>query len=368
MPTGALVGVHASLVEGLISLADMLDGAGRTRSSDRIDESIRRLADLPFDGTGQLYKSAWFWPVVGLVAAFAPSVVDWFKAKKEYGFGKGKRDWRGGLKAPSKPIGMLGKGLFGGTAAVILGMQLLQWIGEKFTSTKDGIVTDVQDLYEILSDASTDSKEAALALQLFRPSAEAFRSVDLSSKEGIAIFVRAMGRLENDLPRIRELVEAMAKITKPGWSGLSISRRALQKLETLQESFEDAKEYLAKAKGVAEKAGSHAELDLKEFSQVGAESVGAGAVASRIVALQTLLFRRGFPRGEVWNGKVSGTMDKNTVKAAEELETKMDEKLVGYTRQKGLSGSFRGEIVSNNQVMVDPRRLLRIMDEVEKLP
>jgi hypothetical protein len=179
--------------------------------------------------------------------------------------------------------------------------------------------------------------------------------------------MNAMNGLAKVLPEIKKQIAGLV-VVAPGLTGLSIGRRVQQKLETFLESYKQAGEYLGQAKAVAAKAGSYAQEDLKELS--GLSGAGTGAVEKSgsewVKGLQVILFTQGFPKGDIWSGKITGIMDEDTAKAAAELEERMDDMFRDRASRMGLKGSFRGGVVSGGKVMRDPQRLQRLLKLIEK--
>lgn len=346
MPTGALIGVHAELINSLIKIADSLDVAGKEKIAARIDETISSLSKLPFY-CNQLQKKAWLGSAIGLISWVVPTLFDWFRAKK--------------TPLAGKPMGPVGRGLFGGTAIIMSGIQLLHYFGEKLTSIQEGIRPDTADLYAVLEKASEESAEAAEAKKLLTPFANACSNLTLTKKEDFARFIKELKKVETIVPELKRLIYAYEKITSPSYLGISLSRRVGEKFNDFLTSLEETKKDMEQIAAVGNKAESIAQQDLEE-----ARAMPIEKSEGNVAALQNILFTRGFPRGNPWPGEVTGKLDENTIRAAKELETKLDSSLSDFAKSKGLSGTFRGQIIDNNQIVIDPRRLLKILSLTEK--
>ncbi len=150
MPSGALHGVHAALIEGLVEKANEMDKKGKHKEAKRIDETIRRLASFPFDGN-HLVKEAWIGTLIGLISVLAPAAWISMGRSKTPGGGRGRR-------APMGKAGIITT-LLGGAVT------LMSAFGNKLTSRKENLATDIKDLYDILivghGKGSAASKKAA---------------------------------------------------------------------------------------------------------------------------------------------------------------------------------------------------------------
>lgn len=203
MPNGALIGVHANLVNTLVKIAIQLDNEGKHKEAIRIDETIKRLHSLPFESS-HLYKKALIpaaWGIVSVIAAVAPYVIDWFKSKKGKQPGekiyKTKKvfDPKSGKTRTigAKPVGKLGKAV----ALAGAGLSLLIPLGGRITSLKEGIKEDSKDLLEVLE--KSDNNAARKAANLLRPHVLTFSRINLTTKRGFIEFEKVIKKLNSIL-------------------------------------------------------------------------------------------------------------------------------------------------------------------------
>ena len=374
MPSGALIGVHADLVSTLINVATQLDAEGKHKEAVRVDETIKRLKSLPFENSHLYKEAAWgaaIWGIVAIVSAVAPYVIDWFRSKKgakpgerihkskrywdPKGGGRGKGGW---TTVTKKSVGRWGKA----AALAGVGLSLLASLGHKVSSLREGIKKDSNDLVKILE--KSDNKAAATAANLLRPHAISISNINFSSKRGFVAFEKDVKRMYKILPQLEKYIIAFTEIEDPSilGIGLGISGRTKEKFDDFKSSLEQATETISKLRFVGVKADANAKVALKEDKA----QVKAFSGSNKVKALQKILFTRGFPKGEFWQGEVTGKLDETTVRVAKELENKLDTALSGFNKEEGLRGSFQNEVMKGGQIVINPRKLLRILRLIEK--
>ena len=260
MPKGTLPGVHAAVVSELVRLADKLDGMGKHKEAMRVDETIRRLADRPFDLEK---KAGWFLPLLAGIG------------------GVGSSAWLG--------------------------------LGKYLTSKRESLGEDTKDLMEVFEKAvSKGSTAAEEAVRLLTPIASAFVGLDLKDKAQLEKYVRQVQLLSSTMPKLKTiLAKVKLELGTGRWYhfGFDITSRMDEKMADVEKGLQETKELLKQAQTLAEQ-------------QDATPSAGAAA-ASGVAGLQKLLFEKGF-KGKTWTGKATGTMDEATAAAASELEKMLD--------------------------------------------
>jgi len=357
MPTGAFIGVHAELINGLIKVATQLDDEGKHKEAKHIDRAIERLTHLPFSKS-HLHKEAG-WPLIlfTIISAFAPAVVDWFRTKP------------GRYKGAPRVRRMKERGLVGrrGRAAslVATGVGILGLLGNKITSLQEGIKKDTQDLLSVLGKA--DSTSAKKAYNIFKPLAQSLLQANLSSEKGIKEFASVVMKMNATLPELKKYISVYTQLEDPSVTGFGLSGRVEAKFDDFEESLQEAAKTVADITSVGAKANINALKDMKQTAPQVAPTVKPQVTGDyNIQFLQQILFNRGFPKGDIWKGKVTGVMDINTIVAAKELEQKLDNALKSFIESKNLTGSFEGQIVKERQVVMGAHQLLKIIMLTEK--
>jgi hypothetical protein len=374
MPNGALIGIHADLINTLIKVATQLDANGKHKEAIRVDETIERLNSLPFEYSHLYKEAAWgmaIWGIISVVSAVAPYVVDWFRSekdkkgekifkKKKVWDPKGGKGGTGGWKTISKkPVGRFGKA----SALAGVGLSLLASLGHKVSSIREGIKKDSSDLLEILK--KSDNKSALAAANLLKPHVNELLSTDISTKRGFINFEKHVNKMNMFLPQLEKHILTFVELEEPSvlGFGLTLSSRVKEKFSDFKSSLEQAIETITKIRSVGAKANVNAKVALKEGGVLKTKEFSG---SNKVEALQNILFNRGFPKGKVWSGNVTGKLDQTTIQAAKELENRLDNILSGFNKEEGLSGSFQNEIISGNKILINPRKLLKILRLSEK--
>lgn len=293
MPKGTLPGVHAAIISNLVKIANELEADGKQEEAMRIDATIERLSGLPFEQSQALTKEA--------LGFLIPLVVG---------------------------LGTLGWGTNSG------------W----FSSKRESISVDLQDLYDILITASqskwyssASSPSAAKAATLIRPFLGKFKTINLSTPQDAAKLKVMLDEFVPVFSQIAQLVGNLeAELGESRW-------------------YEAGQDRVTRAKAKLADVQTNIQLLEKKFNQateVGQKTQTENAVPTKEPAsLDNLLFNRG-AFGKKWD-----KADKAT--AVADLEKMLDEKI----KSKGLKfpKSFVGQ-VSN----ADPAKMTRIVEILEE--
>jgi len=339
MPSGALFGIHAELVKELAKKANQLEEEGKVKEALRVDKTIRRIADLPFVD-GRLHKTAWIGAVIGLVSMVAPMAFKYLGGGEttttERKKGTGGRTTTKTMKGKA-PMGRWGKG------AMALGgaMTLLSAFGNKITSRKEDLKTDLKDLHDILQTAkgkgSKSAGDAALILKPFM--GKLAKPLD---EKNFKKFVANFNQLQTVFPRLQALMARVKIELGTGrWYhfGFDIASRLDEKYEDFVDVIEETKALIAKAQGLGKK------MDY---------------VARRAVETPDIKPEDNTRKlQEILGVDVTGEMDMKTVAAAAKLEENIDEAL-NKLGIKG-KGSFKGKVVRGGKIVIDPSKLERIL-------
>jgi len=318
MPTGALTGKHASLVEILVSLANDLEGEGKAEAAARVDLTIERLASFPF--VDSLHKEAF----LSLLAPVAKLLM-----------------WGG------------------------LGVGAWNWFGSKLTSVREGLATDIQDVLDTASSVGEKPELAGLANKLqsiLGPYIAKFRQpMPLpDDKAGLAKYSTALDNFETDMTQASTIVEAMVAMPEEWYKlGLGAKSRLNEKFSDLKKTFEDTRLSINALSNVANKA--MAKFQAKKPQAVKQELPGP----DRITEIQELLSERGF--GTLHSGK----LDTATMNAIRRLEDKLDAVFSGNPETAEIIGrrgwDINGSILRPDGTVMEPdnlRRLLAVADRV----
>lgn len=224
MPSGALLGVHAEVVNNLVKLANELEKNGFNEASLRIDKTLLNLS---------IKKEA----------------IIWF------------------LAIP---------------AAISAGVTGLKWFGAELTSTQENFQKDLNDLYEELKDVK-ESKSAQKVVEVIDSILPKLNEMDMSTKEGSDKFsefmkslqplVKQIGALTNNIQY--DIGEAGGFFSRT-WENIKSTfgfdeyKKALAKFEDLEKSYEQAIKYLTGAQVIGNKLLTQ-QTDKKGFSFRGKE-------------------------------------------------------------------------------------------------
>jgi hypothetical protein len=337
MPHGALHGIHAELIQGLVEKANELEDKGKVKEAKRIDETIQRLSSFPFVND-HLVKEAAFGLAIWLLTLFAP--VAWSLI--------GRSKSPGGRRGPRIPMGK------GGKAAVILGgaATIMSAFGNKITSRKEDLSTDLKDLYDILllghSKGSASCKKAADLLKPFIN--KLAKPLD---DKGFKKLLIVMENLKPVFPKIEKLVARSAIEFGPGrWYqfGLDITSRIQEKYNDFSEVYKETNKLIADAQGLGKRMDNTAKKMI---------SGPAPTALNDVAKLQKVLFGDN-------SSKVTGKMDMETITATEVLEQNIDNML----SKIGIKHSVKGKIVQNGKMIMEfPKleKMLKLIDlSIEK--
>jgi hypothetical protein len=339
MPSGALFGIHAELVKELVNKANKFEEEGKVKEALRIDETIRRIASLPFPD-GRLTKTAWIGAIIGLVSMVAPIAYNYLKGGqttttkqkgKTYTTTKGRT-----------PMGRWGKG-----AAVLGGaMTLLSAFGNKITSRKEDLKTDLQDLYDILQAAkSKGSKSAGDAANLLKPFlGKLTRPLD---EKNFKKFAKIFENLETIRPKLQSLMARVKiELGEGRWYhfGFDIVSRLEEKYNDFVDVMEETKSLLKSAYGLGQKMDYVAKRSMEE-PDIKPED--------KVRKLQ-----------EILGVDITGEMNRETIAAAAKLEENIDQALakIGIENTK----SFKQRVVRGDKIVIDPDKLEKILSLISQ--
>lgn len=294
MPTGTLPGVHASVIADLVKLANDLDEAGEEEAARRVDAAIRDIT-LPF-ADGHLRKEALF-AVLPLLKGLAV--------------------------------------LFGAGA---VGAQVgLSW----FTSTRESVATDAQDLLDVLEKAGEESPSAMKAANLLSPFISKFHDINFSDEKDIIKFKETIQQFTPVIGQIQKLVNAIElEKGESRWYyfGVDLVSRVKSHLTDLIGSLTEANKKLALVEQKGQQAG-----------QVGQTQ-------------NTLVTQR------IMDLKMGQEVDPQTAEQLKKLETELTNSLADDIQDdQGKPYNFVGRIVDNGKIIIDPAKLLRIVELANKV-
>lgn len=322
MPTGALYGVHAELIKSLTKTANKLEERGKIKEAKRIDECLKKLSNNP------LVKEAFWGAAIGLLGLIAPFVSTMI----------GRAKYPSGAKGPRRQMGTAGKIITGLGGA----FTILSALGNKFTSLKEDIRTDLKDLYEILSNTkATNAKKAAELLAPFLNTFE--KPLDEKGFKKFVIAFKEMGKIQ---PKLDKLIAKIEIELGPGrWYqfGFDVTSKIKEKYQDFLSTYEETKELINKAEGFGEKMENTAKAIATGIPET-----------NNVTDLQKILFRD--------PDKITGKLDITTVNAVETLEKNIDRAL----RDLGKDYSIKGKIIQNGKVSIKPEKLKRLLNLIEK--
>lgn len=336
MPSGALFGIHAELVKELAKKANELEEQGKIKEAIRIDETIRRIASPPFVN-GRLVKTAWIGAVIGLASLVAPLAYNLLTRE-----GTTTKSTSRGGKRVTKTKGKFSVGKWGKGVAILGGaMTLLSAFGNKITSRKEDLKTDLQDLYDILQTAkskgSSSAEEAAFLLKSFI--GKFAKPLD---EKNFKMFVKQFDRLQTSLPKLQNLMAKIKIELGTGrWYhfGFDIVSRLDEKYKDFDEVTKETKKLIADAQKLGNKM-DYVARRAKEAPDVKPED--------KVIKLQ-----------EILGIDVTGVMDKKTIVAAAKLEENMDQALdkIGVKRKQ----SFKGKVIRGDKIVINLDKLERVL-------
>jgi hypothetical protein len=229
MPNGALIGVHAQLINNLIYLANKLENKGKKKEAIIVDKYIKKISYF----SSYKYKQ--------------PGIFNWMFSS---------------LKLP-----ILGVGLF----------SVLKLFGHKLSSMKENLKKDLNDLHDLCIDYSDRSKSAGLISQLINPYLKKINNLDLSSKKDSYDYVNILNEFESILLNkiknlvltfqqdIKERSNMFSKIYEWGKNILGF-----EDFKILKSSYEDCVESFKEAKLLAQKIGTFEETVNKKIESTNA--------------------------------------------------------------------------------------------------
>jgi hypothetical protein len=278
MPSGALFGKHAELVNGLIALANSLEDEGKTEAAVRVDHAIGRITRFPFGG--DFHKEAWAWPFMTA------------------------------LLAPLKWI--LWGGAAGGT-----------WytFGAKLTSLRESLSDDIGDLIEV-ADSVGEGQPAMSALvgnlrAILMPYTAKFRQpIPVPGQEAeLRQYLADLDHFGQDLAKVSSIIGALAAVPDEWYKfGLGAKSRLKEKLSDVQKTFSET---MAAVKGMAEAGQKKMEAGPDTPRPEAAKT----EIPSDIAGIQALLAENGMKIPQ------TGVLDDATKEALQRLESQIDANL-----------------------------------------
>lgn len=310
MPDGALHGVHASVVSDLVKLANSLDEAGEDAAAKRVDATIKEIRNLPFVDGHLRKEAAWFLPLLGLLG-------------------------KGGLIALKSMFTLKG------AAAVGLTVGGLKMFGAKLTSQVNNLSTDVNDLYESLTDSADDSNSARKAAEILAPYNSGFQSADISNEQGYREFEKLANKLHNELPNLSKNILRIKEDYQMGLWEKAKGLIGLESPNTIIAAFDDMKTSLKTSRKLLS-GGNNLKKRVEE---------GAAALSSA-------------PMLEIINKLTEGQeLDSETAEKLVNLEKQLTNQLSDdIAKEDGTPYDFSGKIVSGGKLVIDPQQLKKIVE------
>lgn len=187
MPNGALIQVHANLIQSLIKIANNFEEQGKYKEATEVDIVIEKIA-FPFVNRQVITKEA-LWPalILGLVGGAGTAA--------NFGF---------------------------------------------FSSKREDLSTDIRDLYEVLKKSSS-SPSAMKAVQLIEPFVAKFQGISFKDNKDIAGFAEISAKFKPVLEQIGELVNRVElELGESRWYefGFDKPSRIRAKYEDVVKDFE----------------------------------------------------------------------------------------------------------------------------------
>lgn len=317
MPSGALFGIHASVVNSLIKLANDLDNQEKYKEAQLIDNTLKNLR--PF-ANSYLRKEA-----------FAPLV------------------WLGSALMTALKAGTIGAATIGS----------LRLFGAKLITQQENLREDLKDLYDALLDLSPRSQAAASSAKKLAPFSSELIRLDVSTaagKQEYNNFLQKLGPvltdIGTDLPAIIQTTGEesgfLSKIVERGRKFLGVDA-----LKLLQERWNDAKKSYQEALQLsqqAEQIKTTIEQNIKP--------------ETNISDLQNLLFSEGV-FGQKFQGSITNTLDENTVSALHNLE-----RILAQTAPLVLSRQEREELGTvdfTNKLISTEGKLLQTPEKIRHI-
>lgn len=323
MPHGMLLGKHAEMVKALAKLANALEENGNTKAAKRVDDTLGRVANIPFDEG--LRKEA-IAPLVWLIGA--------------------------GIAALSGGIGASFK-----------------WGGD-ILSYQEDLSTDIGDLLETAKSATEDRPAMAAVsneLQsLLSPYIHKFRRPLPPSDDKAALqkYIEDVTDFQNQvLPKARSLVAGLTAAGDPWWRfGTGPQSRLQGKMKDMERSASAVMTSLQALANVGrtaikqqEEASGTAPLPTK--SPAAAPEMGGTQLATGLKGVQQLLNRRGL------KVPVTGRLDETTQRALQFLEQQLEVSLA-LERKKGWS--VKGMILKSDGTVMSPETLKELLSLADK--
>jgi len=318
MPSGALVGKHAALVDALVSLANDLEGEGKAGIAARVDRTIERISGLPFDSG--LRKEA-VGPFLALLIPVVKTLV-----------------WGG------------------------LGAGAWYAFGTRMTSVRENLSEDVRDLVETASSVGEEPSLSVLAKNLramLAPHASRLRRPfpPPEHKDELLKYIGDLDAFAEDLGRVSSIVGAMTAVPDAWYKlGFGAKSRLREKLSDVEKTLKDTR--------IAAEAAVKAFAERSVGPVPAPEAGKAETAGSNVAEIQALLAERGMkvPR--------SGRLDNATVEAIRRLEGQLDAELRTDARIADIleqhGWGVRGLLLRPDGTTADPQVMRRLFSLADK--
>lgn len=291
MPNGSLVQVHAALIQSLVKIANNLDVQGKYKEAMKIDGIIARIAS-PFFNKQVITKEA-LWP-----------------------------------------------------ALIMLGLTALTGAGANlgfFSSRREDLSTDINDLYEVLKKAPT-SPSATKAAQLLEPFVSTFQGLSLKDDKDVARFAELVTKFKPVLEQVGMLVKRVElELGESRWYEFGMDRPS-----RIKAKYEDI---IKNLEFITSKLNEVAEVGQKVVQQ-------RGGTLPSVSGLQSILVERGLLTAD----KATGQMTPETISAAKALEEQLTKNLATL----GIKKSFKDRIVMGNDLVMAPDKLQEIITLIKE--
>jgi hypothetical protein len=315
MPSGALTGKHAKLVNSLVSFANKLEGEGKADAAARIDRTIERLAVIPFDEG--FHKES-----IAFLAAIIPAL----------------------------------KAILWGGAAVGAAGGAWHMFGTKLTSSRENMSEDIQDIIDVANSVGEDPALSRLTNKLreiLLPYVTKFKQpMPTPGQEAeLKQYLANFDSFSIDLKKVTDIVTAITAVPGEWYKfGLDAKSRLKEKLSDVSKTFSETVSAIHNLAGEGEKM----------MGKVPSPAAGkAEKPLSDIVAIQQLLVEQGLKVPQ------SGKLDSATKNALQQLEKQLEvmlwsnPKIAEILEQRKWTVS--GLLLRQDGTVVDPETLRRLI-------
>lgn len=333
MPHGMLLGKHAAMVRTLVKLANALENNGNSKAAKRVDDTLRRVARIPF-AEGLRKEAIAFLPLIGAAL----------------------------------------KGLFTLKGMAVAGGVASGWsmFADRLTSTQEDLNTDIQDLLEVAASAAEDRPAMAPIQQrlqtLLRPYVAKFRRpLPLQGSESeMSDYFQTLTRFRSQvLPEVQQLVTALTASGDPWYKlGVGAQNRLKAKLADLEKSTAAKMTELQALANIGRRSEDTAQAvpgygrEVPGSVPTPSADVGTAQLAVGLKGVQQFLNRRGL------KVPVTGELDDVTRRALRFLEQKLEISLAPILERKGWS--VKGMILKPDGTVMSPETLRELLSLADK--